>query len=193
MLGLSMKLFILTNSAFTGDNNQLLGIAKALPMSYEQNFIPENEFNVSMLNDDDQVLVAGDHGIQIAQSIKIARPMVHITWIGHLEPTGAEGIDLRFDSEASIRLLPIPIYEVGKKFNFTKNQTQAIVQHWYLAGLLRPEYLRDVVGADLNLPSIEEIITMVTNATKVSSSGEELFDADAFICAFYPPDFRINF
>lgn len=79
-----MKLFILTNSAFTGDNNQLLGIAKAFAMPCEQNFIPENEFNVSMLNDDDQVLVAGDHGIQIARHIKRARPMVHVTWSGHL-------------------------------------------------------------------------------------------------------------
>lgn len=79
-----MKLFILTNSAFTGDNNQLLGIAKAFAMPCEQNFIPENEFNVSMLNDDDQVLVAGDHGIQMARNIKIARPMIHVTWSGHI-------------------------------------------------------------------------------------------------------------
>ncbi|QDP71455.1 hypothetical protein FOG18_02115 [Legionella israelensis] len=82
-----MKIFLLTNTNFVGDNNQLKGIQLAIQTKLKEQCefqqIEESEFDVNSLGEKDIVLVSGSHGLIIADQIKQSKPGTKIVWSGH--------------------------------------------------------------------------------------------------------------
>lgn len=83
-----MKLFVLTNPLHVGDNNQILGTAKAIQetLEFETELvsIAETEFSLDSYQDNDLILVAGDHGLRLAEKLKIENSKATILMTGHL-------------------------------------------------------------------------------------------------------------
>ncbi len=78
-----MKLFLLTNPEYAGDNNQLQGISMTLAIPAERRSVPESEFRMEQLEEGDIVLLCGDHGLGFIASIKKSQPKAHVIWSGH--------------------------------------------------------------------------------------------------------------
>lgn len=83
-----MKIYLLTNPDFVGDNNQLIGIQLAIqanlkdqPCEFEH--IHEADFNVDLLKDNDFVFVSGSHGLLFAEAIKRHDANHQVLWSGH--------------------------------------------------------------------------------------------------------------
>ena len=83
-----MKIYLLTNPNFVGDNNQLIGIQLAIQANLkdeqcEFQRIKEADFNVDLLVNGDFVFVSGSHGLLLAEAIKRHDPNHQILWSGH--------------------------------------------------------------------------------------------------------------
>lgn len=83
-----MKIFLLTNPNFVGDNNQLIGIqlaiqAKLKNQQCEFQQIKEADFNVELLVNKDFVFVSGSHGLLLAEAIKRHHSNHQVLWSGH--------------------------------------------------------------------------------------------------------------
>jgi len=82
-----MKILLLTNTNFVGDNNQLKGIQLAIQAKLKEQCefqqIEESEFDANLLGEKDIVLVSGSHGLIIADQIKQSKPGTKIVWSGH--------------------------------------------------------------------------------------------------------------
>lgn|GEM_PF-6642193 len=79
-----MKVLALTNPAFVGDNNQVLGITAAMrARDASTSVINEADLNIDELSPDTLIVAAGDHGLRIIDAIKNKRPEILALWSGH--------------------------------------------------------------------------------------------------------------
>jgi len=83
-----MKIYVLTNPDFVGDNNQLIGIQLAIQarlkdQQCEFQHIKEADFNVDLLVNEDFVFVSGSHGLLLAEAIKQHDLNHQVLWSGH--------------------------------------------------------------------------------------------------------------
>lgn len=83
-----MKIYLLTNPHFVGDNNQLIGIQLAIQANLKDQYcefqrIKEADFTVDLLVNGDYVFVSGSHGLLLAEVIKRHNPNHQILWSGH--------------------------------------------------------------------------------------------------------------
>ena len=74
---------MLTNPGYVGDNNQLLGIKMSISIDADCISIPEQDFNVDILEDNDVVLLAGNHGLNQIERIKGTHKKTLVVWSGH--------------------------------------------------------------------------------------------------------------
>jgi GNAT superfamily N-acetyltransferase len=74
---------MLTHPGYVGDNNQLLGIRMSISIDADCISIPEQDFNVDSLEDNDVVLLAGSHGLNQIERIKGAHKKTLVVWSGH--------------------------------------------------------------------------------------------------------------
>lgn len=84
----SMKIYLLTNPAFVGDNNQLLGIQYAIQTHFNDepcvfHLMKEADFKVDLLTQGDVVFVSGSHGLLLTQVIKQNNSTHQVFWSGH--------------------------------------------------------------------------------------------------------------
>lgn len=117
-------LYILNHSKFKGDNNQLVGIRRALlniqPLAYHE--VDEEQFDLSLLKDDDYVLVSGQHGFHVAEKIKKQRIKSKVIWSSHLF----------FDEFYQINPQLWPDYMALPKTLLSKELKQLIASHTQL-------------------------------------------------------------
>lgn len=83
-----MKIYLLTNLGFSGDNNQLKGIKLAIQSTLknqqcEFKEIEEDEFDINLLVNGDFVFVSGSHGLLLTEAIKRHDPNHQVLWSGH--------------------------------------------------------------------------------------------------------------
>lgn len=83
-----MKIYLLTNPDFVGDNNQLIGIqlaiqAKLKNQQCEFQHINEADFSFDLLVNGDFVFVSGSHGLLLAEAIKQHDRNHQVLWSGH--------------------------------------------------------------------------------------------------------------
>jgi hypothetical protein len=83
-----MKIYLLTNPDFVGDNNQLIGVQLAIQANLkdqqcEFQHIKEADFDIHLLVNGDFVFVSGSHGLLLAEAIKQHNPSHQVLWSGH--------------------------------------------------------------------------------------------------------------
>lgn len=77
------RLILLSNPNFAGDNNQLQGISLSVASEMEKLIISEAEFDVSILQAQDVIIIVGSHGLNFIRDIKTAQPKSLLIWVGH--------------------------------------------------------------------------------------------------------------
>lgn len=82
-----MKIVLLTNSGFVGDNNQLKGIKFAIQNRIKEKIewieMDESQFDINSHEEGAFVFVSGSHGLLMADKIKNSKPDTKIIWSGH--------------------------------------------------------------------------------------------------------------
>lgn len=82
-----MKLLVLTNSGFVGDNNQLKGIAAGIQATKREGVelvdVEESKFDLASLEGSEIILVSGSHGLLMVDTIKSTKPDTKVIWSGH--------------------------------------------------------------------------------------------------------------